>query len=338
MALDADAPSGPQRAGGDPRPRAGRRSRGCAGCRRRLRRQAAGRRGGPRRLARPPTRAPGALGGDAEREHDRDAPRPWRGARVHDRGHPRRTGGGLSAAKPAGHRRLSAHRGDPAGLHRVDGERRVRDPEDRDGVHERRHQHDADRAVPRRRPPGGDAGDRTCDGPVRAGGGARSRRGAPAQPVRLRRLPADDGIGRDLRLRRLRAGARPRARGVRLRGAARGAAAAARGGRHARAGHRRQRVRRDHERPRRVRARRCRDHAGGRGDPPHRIVLPRSGPRDDVRDDRRGQARPTARVGACHQGRHRRGASGHRHLRLEVHPDRRCRGAGGSAPGGGTGP
>ena len=90
----------------------------------------------------------------------------------------------------AGRRRLSAHRRDPAGLHGADGERRLRDPEDRDRVHgQRRHEHDADRAVPRRRPTGGDTGDRARDGPVRAGARARPRRGAPTQPLR-RRTPS----------------------------------------------------------------------------------------------------------------------------------------------------
>ena len=78
-------------------------------------------------------------------------------------------------------------------------------------------------------------------------------------------------------------------------------------GRPARARDRRQRVRRDHERARRARARRRRDHPGRRGGAPHRLLLARAGPRDDVRDDRRRPARPARRVGARDQGRHRRG-------------------------------
>ena len=70
---------------------------------------------------------------------------------------------------------------DAAGLHRRDVERCVRNPGDRDGVHVRRHQHDAHRAVPRRRATGGDAGDRAGDGPLRRRARARPRRGAASQ-------------------------------------------------------------------------------------------------------------------------------------------------------------
>ena len=71
LALDADAPPGPGRTGDDPRPGARIRARRRAGRRRRLRRQAPGRRGDPRLVARAQDRAPGALDRDAQREHDR---------------------------------------------------------------------------------------------------------------------------------------------------------------------------------------------------------------------------------------------------------------------------
>ena len=308
VALDADPASGSRRPGDEPRPGAGRRARRRARRRRRVRRQDARRRGDPGLLACPPHGSSGPLDRDPQREHGRDDARSRRRPRLHDRGQPGRRDPGLPPPHPAGRRRLSAHRGGSPRLHRADGERRLRDPEDRDRVHVRRHQHDADRPLPRRGPAGGDAGDRAGDGSLRRRDRARSRRGSAPESLRLRRLPPDDGLGRPLRLRRLRGRARPRARDGRVRGAAGRAAAPPRGGRHDRAGNRRQRVRRDHERPRGARVRCRRDHAGGRGRPPHGLVLPRPGARDDLRDDRRGPARPARRGGACRQGRHRRGA------------------------------
>ena len=163
---------------------AGRRARRRAGRRRRLRRQDARRRGDPRRVARTPDWTSGALDRDARREHGRDAPRSRRRPRLHDRWEPGRRSPGLPSAHPPGRRRLSAHRSVPARLHGADVERRVRDPEDRGRVHVRRHEHDADRPVPRRGPAGGDAGDRAGDRPLRRRDRARPRRGAPPQPHR----------------------------------------------------------------------------------------------------------------------------------------------------------
>ena len=83
-------------------------------------------------------------------------------------------------------------------------------------------------------------------------------------------------------------------------------------------------LRRDHEPARRGRVRRGRDHAGRRRDRPHRLVLARPGPRDDVRDDRRRAARAArSRRSPSHKGDTDEIAEGHRHVRLEVDADRR---------------
>ena len=74
-------------------------------------------------------------------------------------------------------------------------------------------QHDADRRLPRRRAPGGDRADRARHGPARRQARHGPGRAAPAQLHPARRLPAQDGGRRHLRLRRVRARAGPRARG-----------------------------------------------------------------------------------------------------------------------------
>ena len=56
--------------------------------------------------------------------------------------------------------------------------------------------------------------------------------------------------------------------------------------------------------------RRGRDHRRRRRHRPHRLLLARAGPRDDVRDDRERAARPSDRADRRGQGRHRRVAQG----------------------------
>ena len=204
--------------------------------------------------------------------------------------------------------RLPGPRRVPAEPDRPDVERRLRDPDDRD-LEPRR------TSRTRRRSPRSAA---------RAGRRRRRRSSArwtslaaelqldPAEIRRRNFIPKDafpytTASARGLRLRRLRGRARPRAALGRLRRAARGAAAPPRGGRPEAARDRDQHLRRDHERDRRDGVRRGRDHGRRRRDPPHRLVLARPGPRDDLRDDRRRAARAAAREDHGRQGRHRRG-------------------------------
>ena len=104
--------------------------------------------------------------------------------------------------------------------------RRLRHPEGRLPLRLRRHQHDADRRLPRRRAPGGDGAGRAGDRHVRRRDRDGPGRGA-AQELH-HRVPAPDGHGRQLRLGRVPRGAGqvPGQRG--LRGAARRAGGAAR--------------------------------------------------------------------------------------------------------------
>ena len=90
-----------------------------------------------------------------------------------------------------------------------------------------RHQHHADRRLPRRRPPRGHGRHRAGHRPVRRRDRPGPGRGAPPQPDRQGRVPVHHAGRHDLRHRRLRAGPRPRARGRRLRRAAGRAAAPA---------------------------------------------------------------------------------------------------------------
>ena len=111
------------------------------------------------------------------------------------------------------------HRRHPPRLHGADGERRVRDPEDRGGHGERRHQHDARSA--RSAAPGGRRRRRrssarwTCS-PPRSGSTPPRFDGATSSSADA--FPTTTASGARLRLGRLRAGARPRARHGRLPG------------------------------------------------------------------------------------------------------------------------
>ena len=294
------------------------------GRRRRLRREDAQRRGGAGRLAGAQARPARALDGDAQREHGRAPARPRAAPRLHDRRHARRQGARLPARVAAGLRRVPGARSVPAEPDGADGERRLRDPADRVRGPRGGDEHDADLGLPRRRPARGDAGDRARDRHVRRRARAGPGRGQAAELHLEGRVPAHHRHPCGLRLGRLRGRARPRAPLGRLRRAARRAAA-----------------------PPRARAApkqlgiglscyveitngvaetefgEVEITRGRRRDRPHRLVLARPGPRDDVRDDRRRAARAAAREGDRPQGRHRRDRQGHRHLRVEVDADRR---------------
>ena len=211
----------------------------------------------------------------AQREHGRDA------ATAAPRCSSSTIGGsrdgdvaGVPAARPPGRRRLPAARRLPARLHRADGERRLRDPEDRVRHGQRRHEHDADRPVPRRRATRGDAGDRARDRPLRGRDSASTRprcAGATSIPPDAFPLTTASGAGYDsgdyeraLDLALETAGY-DELRDEQRRRRESGDTRAAR--------HRRQRLRRDHERARRAGVRRRRDHAGRRG---HRCARARS--------------------------------------------------------------
>ena len=156
----------------------------------------------------------------------------------------------------------------------------------------------------------------------------------PAEVRRKNFIPNDafpytTVTGAPVRHRRLRGRARPRARRGRLRRPARRAEAAARRGRPAAARHRPRRAtsRSRTGSPRRSSAT-VEITPGRRRDRPHRLVLPRAGPRDDVRDARRRAARDPDRED------HGRATAtptwspqGHRDVRVEVAADRRRGGA-----------
>ena len=269
LALDADAAPGPLRARGNARRRPGSDPRRRARRRRRVRRQDAGRRGDPRRLARAPPRTGCPLDRVPQREHGRARPRPGAGGALHPRRDARRQGARLPARSAPGLRRLPGARCLPAAPDAPDGERRVRDPEDRVLERVGGHEHDADDRLPRRRPTRGDTDDRACARRLRLRDRHGSGGGAPRE-LHRRRVPAQDRLGGDVRLGRLRGRARPGAAGGGLRRAPRRADAAPRGRRGEAARDRRQLLRRGDERDRRDRVRRRRDHAGRRRDRPHR--------------------------------------------------------------------
>ena len=147
-------------------------------------------RGDRHRVAGPPPRPAGAVGRDPHREHARHGPRPGPGPARDHRRHPRRHGPGLPARRhrrtPARTRRMG---GDPAVHDPHDGARGLRHPEGRVHERQRRHEHDADRRLPRRRPAGGGGRHRAGHGPVRRRDRHGSRRGAAQEPRPEGRLP-----------------------------------------------------------------------------------------------------------------------------------------------------
>ena len=234
--------------------------------------------------------------------------------------------GRLPAARHAGH---------PA-ARRLDLRGPVRDPELRRHVHRRLHEHDADRRVPRCRPPRGDLRARADDGPAGQGAGHRPDRAATEELHR--RVPCNAGLGPHDRRRRLPRVARPAARTPRP-GRDRGGAALA-----ARARRREADRRRLLDLQRDVRARsvadpRCDPLRGrrlGAGDDPLPAhghvpgrdghVAARPGPRDGMVADRRRQARlRSVRGGGAARG-HERVAVRDGHLRKPL-ASRRRRGA-----------
>ena len=111
----------------------------------------------------------------------------------------------------------------------LDAGRGLRDPGDGVRVELRGHEHRADDRLPRRRPARGGAGDRARDRCLRHGDRPRPRGRAPEELRAVGRVPVRDHDRSHLRLRRLRALARPGARGCGIRRAARRAGPAARG-------------------------------------------------------------------------------------------------------------
>ena len=162
---------------------------------------------------------------------------------------------------------------------------RVRDPADRVAWLERRHEHDAGRAVPGRRPPGGDGTRRARDGPDRGRARDRSRRRPSQEPDPGRRVPVHDRVRHHVRHRGLRASARRGAADRGRSGAPCGAGGSPRARRSSAARHRGVHVRRDHG----VRVEGVRVGRGPRGRPrdgAHRRVAAGAGARDGVRADR----------------------------------------------------
>ena len=198
-----------------------------------------------------------------QREHGGDEPGARPGRRLPDRRHPRRQGEGVPAERRPGRGRLPGHRRVAAQPHGDDGQRGVRDPEDRGRHHGGGHEHHADRPLPRRRAPGGHAGDRARNrhvrrraghGPGRGAARATSFRTTPSRspPHRARPTTAATTAGRSTR--RWRRSATTRC----ARSSGRGARRATRAARH-RDGD----VRRGDQRPRRGGVRR-REHDAGR--------------------------------------------------------------------------
>ena len=140
-------------------------------------------RGAPARSDRQAARPPGALAGDPQRIDDGPRPRPRPGAVRHHRRHPRRQGHPLPTARDPGLRRLLRHGRDPGPVHDpADVVGRVRHPQHRGPHHLGRHQHHADRRLPRRRPSRGHRRHRTGDGPVRRRDRHGRRRRPPDEP------------------------------------------------------------------------------------------------------------------------------------------------------------
>ena len=214
-------------------------------------------------------------------------------ARRHDRRNPGRAGDPLPTRHPAGLRRFGRGRRRARNVHDpADGLGRVRHRQHRVPGTIGRHQHHADRRLPRCRPAGGDGSDRAGHRPVRRRARTRSGGDPPAQPDRPVRRSARDGDRSDLRRRRLRRRPRPGPRRRRLRRVAGGAAATSRIRRLHAARHRRQHVRGDHQQHPRQRDGADRSRRGRQRRRVHRHLATRPGPRDGMGDDRRRANRP----------------------------------------------
>ena len=339
MGLDAGPARDPRRGRTGARSRTGPPARALRGRRRRVRTEAGDvRRVQPRGQSRADARPAGEVGRDPVREHARDAPRPRPGhlrrARPQARRHDRRS----ARAHDRRRGRVSRRRRVPAVLHADDVAAGVPNAEDRLQLAGGDDQHHADRGVPRRRSPGGDASRRTHARHRRRRARHRSGRHPPHELHPERRVPVHDGHRRNVRLGRLREAARRGARARGLRRAASRAGGAPRTQRSDAARHRSGFVRRDHRAGRAAprvgqgRDRRRRHRARVR-----RYQLARPGPRDRVLDDRERRARRTDGAGDGPAVRHRDHPAGRWHRRLSVAPDRRERGQGRERRGVGAG-
>ena len=135
------------------------------------------------------------------REHARHRPRPGPDAGRRDRRHPRRHGAGLPARRPAGLPAPTRRSAPSCRVHDPhDGAGRLRHPEVECTARVGRHQHHADRRLPRRRPARGHRRHRAGDRPVRRRDRHGPGRGAPAEPDRRSSTsPHTTAVGHDLR-------------------------------------------------------------------------------------------------------------------------------------------
>ena len=177
-------------------------------------------------------------------------------------------------------------------------------------VEGRLHQHDGERRLPRRGPPGGGLLPRAGDGPDRRRGRARPGRGAAGQLHPAGQVPLHHPLRRALRHRRVREAARPGAGAGRLPAAAAGAGRAAQAGPLPR--HRPRLLRRD-LRLRSVGELHGARRAERRGDDLHRHLAARPGAGDDLRPARRRLHRRRLRQGRRPPRRHRQHPAGQRH-------------------------
>jgi hypothetical protein len=180
-------------------------------------------RGAAAGLAGPPGGATGALDRDAQREHGGAGPWPRPAPDPRDRGPARRHRGGIPAHRAAGRRGLRRAGLHPPVPHPHDGPGRLRHPEGGVQRHLGHHQHHARGRLSRRGSPRGHRRHRAGHGPLRRRDRDGPGRGPPPEPHRRRRLPLHQRHRRHLRRGRLRAIARPGARGGRLRRPPRGA-------------------------------------------------------------------------------------------------------------------
>ena len=214
----------------DPRHPGAEPAGGGAGCRRRVRVQAAGhRRRGADRAARPQARPAGEVDRVAQRGQPGRAPRPRPAAADQDRGGPgrpaprpvRRPAGRHGRLPDAGHARRAAAR-------RVHVQRDLQDGRLLVQVHRRVHHQDAHRRLPGRGAAGGDLRHRARHGRP----GRRARHGpagaAEAELDHARGVPVHHDRRAHLRQRQLRGGHGQGGRAVRLRRPAQGAGRAAR--------------------------------------------------------------------------------------------------------------
>ena len=116
-------------------------------------------------------------------------PRPRPAADGHDRRHARRQDPGLPPRRPPGHAAPTRGRRVPAAADQLMAGGVYDIPKVETRGRSGRHEHHADRRLPRRGPPGGDRRDRAGDGPVRRRDRHGPGRGAPAQLRRARRVP-----------------------------------------------------------------------------------------------------------------------------------------------------